>query len=164
MDFSIPAIIGFATSLLGATPAPYDSTPADLLAAIYQAPAGIEKPLTADDIYSDRLQSLFLEHEIDHQVTLASIHEVEPPVDLVPFDPLSLGTASQNVAISDPVVRGLQATATVSFDNAAGPVQLSVFLIEQSEGWRVDDIASFDSSGQPWLLSLLLREDPYSRD
>jgi hypothetical protein len=164
MDFSLPAIIGLATSLLGGAPAPYDSTPATLLATLYAASAGVEKPLTADDVYSDRLQTLFLEHEIDSQITLASTDDIAPPVDLEPFDPLSLATAPQPVAISEPVVHGRQATATVTFDNASGPVQLSVFMIEQSEGWRIDDIASFDADGQPWLLSLLLSEDPYSRD
>lgn len=160
MDLSWPAIIGLMSTLWGGVPADADATPKGLLEAIYSARAQAERTITEADIYSDQLMLLFAEYHAEQQVTLASSSEVAPPVDLIPFDPLSATLPPRNLVISEPVVLNSQATATVSFEKGSMPVQLSIFMVEQSQGWRIDDVASFDANGQPWLLSWLLRYDP----
>ncbi len=165
MDFSWPALVGLISMLWGGMPADIDSTPESLLEAVYRmSPAAEQQTLGANAIYSDRLLNLFMQHEIDIQVTLAASSTRPPPLELIPFDPLTLGSEPHNVVISEPDIRGHQATTIVSFDNANGPVQLSVFLVEQNAGWRIDDVAAFSGSGDPWLLSRLLQDDTAGAD
>ncbi|MBU1174324.1 MAG: hypothetical protein KKH72_02895 [Alphaproteobacteria bacterium] len=160
MDFGLPMVFGLFATLWGGAPADYDATPKQLLVAVYAPPVVVGKELAPEDIYSDRLQALFDGYFSNEQTLFAAAGNVEPPINLIPFDPLSLVIESGSIAISEPVVSGHQATATVSVTKNGGTSQLSLFLIEQAEGWRIDDIASFDAEGQPWLLSWILRYDP----
>ena len=160
MDFNWPAIVGLVSWLWGGVPADIGNSPQSLLEAIYNPPATAESTLTADEVYSDRLQTLFASYFAEEQTILASTAGEPPPINLIPFDPLSLVTAPGDVSISVPVVTGAQATATVGFTGEDGPVQLSLFMIEQQDGWRIDDVASFNANGQQWLLSWILRYDP----
>ena len=159
MEFSLPAVIGLVSVLWGGMPAAVDATPQGLIEAVYAQPAA-ERSLQAEDVYSDRLQDQFGIYFANQDATLLTAADITPPIDLVPFDPLSLLASAGPVVISEPVVTGRQATATVTVEKGTGPAQLSLFLVEQDNGWRIDDIASFDAGGQPWLLSWLLRYDP----
>ncbi len=165
MDFSWPAIVGLISALWGGTPAAdFDSTPKSLLEAVYRQSPAIERTLSDTDIYSERLQNLFYHYNAEQNLILTSAAADPVPVDLLAFDPLSTETATENVVISEPVVRDDQATATVSFEKDGKPVQLSFYLVAENDKWRIDDIAAFGDGGQPWLLSWLLRYDPLSAE
>ena len=159
MDFSLPAAIGLVTTLLGGTPAAVDATPKSLIEALYAQPIA-ETNLAPSDVYSTRLQTLFADYARNQQATLVAASDAAPPIELIPLDPLTLLSASGPVTLSEPVVDGHQALATVSMTAETGPKQMSLFMVEQTDGWRIDDIASFSSDGQPWLLSWVLRYDP----
>ena len=159
MDFSLPAAIGLVTTLLGGTPAAIDATPKSLVEALYAQPIA-ETALAPADVYSTRLQTLFADYVHNQQAMLIAASDAPPPIELIPFDPLTLLSASGPVTLSEPVVDGQQALAIVSMSTHAGPTQLSLFLVEQADGWRIDDVASFSGGGQPWLLSWVLRYDP----
>lgn len=160
MDFSLAAVIGLVAALWGGMPANADANPRSLIEAVYSQPATEAEALTPEQVYSNRLQRLFADYFRNQEATVLATSEDPPPIDLIPFDPLSLVASSGAVAISDPVMGDRQATITVDIEREAGPSQLSLFLVEQDDGWRIDDIASFDADGQPWLLSWILRYDP----
>jgi len=160
MDFSFAAIIGLVTAIWGGMPADADANPKSLIEAIYSQPATEAEALTADDVYSTRLQGLFAGYFRNQDTTILTASGEAPPINLIPFDPLSLVASSGQVEISEPLMGDRQATITVDIERDSGSSQLSLFLIEQDDGWRIDDIASFDAGGQPWLLSWILRYDP----
>jgi hypothetical protein len=49
----------------------------------------------------------------------------------------------------------------VSFHNFDQASLLSLSLTQESDGWKVDDVASL-GQGEHWLLSWLLQYDPFS--
>ena len=149
-----------ADDLGGSGPAEVDASPRGLLEAVYASPASAEDILDADEIYSDRLQYLFKSYFSEAHLTPASANLAPAPVNLVPFDPLSLAVAPSQVNISEPLIENSYATANVNFDSDEGPVRLSVSMIEEAEGWRIDDVASFGDGDKQWLLSWMLRYDP----
>lgn len=159
MDFSFASVIGLVSVLWGGSPAAVDATPQGLIEAVYAQP-GDERSLQPDEVYSDRLQDQLATYFANQQATLVASTDASPPIDLVPFDPLSLLASTGPVTISAPVISGRQATTTVNIETGTGPSQLSLFMVEQDNGWRIDDIASFNADGQPWLLSWILRYDP----
>lgn len=159
MDINFPALLGMVSSLWGG--GAVDSDPQAFLRHIYEPPASETVALAEDDIYSHRLLSLFDAYHDEARFTLTAADVGEAPVELVPFDPLSLGQSPRDLTISEPVVSDNRAMADIHFTSASGPVQLSVSMIEQEDGWRIDDVASFggDQDNQ-WLLSWLLQYDP----
>ena len=66
-----------------------------------------------------------------------------------------------DLSIGEPVVMGDTATVTVSFHNFDQPTLLSLSLVKEAGGWKVDDVASL-GGGQHWLLSWVLQYDPFS--
>ena len=160
MDFSWPAIAGAVSSLWGVLPAADINDPRAFLDALYAPQPGAERVLTADDVYSDRLETLFDDYAAHETTIQIASTEAPPPVDLEPFDPVSVIAASGPARISEPVIDNHRATAVVSFGTGNDARQLNLFLVEQDDGWRIDDVASTGSDGNPWLLSYLLRYDP----
>lgn len=158
MDFSFPAVIGMVSVLWGGG-AP-DTGPKAFLEHVYDPPTSEQTALTQNEIYSDRLLDLFDHYHKEARLTLTSAPADPGPVELVPFDPLSLGQTPTDLKISDPVIRDDHAMADISFDANSGPVQLSVSMVQEDGSWRIDDIASFGGDGQQWLLSWLLQYDP----
>jgi hypothetical protein len=49
----------------------------------------------------------------------------------------------------------------VSFGNFDDISLLSLALVKEADGWKVDDIASL-GEGENWLLSWLLQYDPFA--
>ena len=82
---------------------------------------------------------------------------------MLAFDPFIEGQNSllMDLAISDPVTSGDHAVATVSFHNFDHMSLMSLSLVKEADGWKVDDVASLAGT-QNWLLSWLLQYDPFS--
>ena len=139
----------------------YDD-PKSLVSAIYAPYLSGQKHPNIEAFYSVRLKQLFADN-----VLRQGTDETGAPVDLeapgaVPFDPFIEGTNAHilDVAIDDPVVMGERALTIVSFYNFDEPLLLSIAMLREADGWKVDDIASMGRT-ENWLLSWLLQFDPF---
>lgn len=139
----------------------FDS-PKALLEAIYQPYQAGQKHESLDPFYSNRLKGLFIDHA--NQAT-AEVTALAPDTDASPnraFNPFldSDNALLLDVAIGEPVVLGDNALATVSFHNFDHPSLLTVAMVKESDGWKVDDVTS-TGAGENWMLSWLLIYDPW---
>lgn len=160
MDFGIGAALALVGTLW--------SGPADPNADLKAFVASLYDPqpahtLAADEVYSDRLQALMEAHRNGAHVTAIAAGEHQPPAELLDFNPLE-NMQGGSVTIGEPVVSGDHALISVATTTEDTPVQLSLSLIHQTDGWRVDDVASFGADGRQWLLSWLLQYDPAAAD
>ena len=139
----------------------YDD-PKALLMAIYGPYQSGQKHESLDPFYSNRLKGLFIDHA--NRVTADAAY-VEPGTDAVPdraFNPFldADNALLLDVVIGEPAILGDNALATVSFHNFDHPSLLSIAMVKEDGGWKVDDVTS-TGSGENWLLSWLLTYDPW---
>lgn len=104
--------------------------------------------------YSERLRGL---------VSANALGQSEGKAEPIEFNPLIGAQSSllRDLAISAPVVNRDRALVTVSFTNFDHAALMSLSLVKEADGWKVDDIASF-GDGENWLLSWLLQYDPFA--
>jgi hypothetical protein len=136
--------------------------PRALLSAIYEPYQQGKRHESLDPFYSNRLKGLFIDHA--NRVT-ADVSALAPDTDAVPdrsFNPFldSDNALLLDVSIGEPVVLGDNALATVSFHNFDHPSLLSIAMVKESDGWKVDDVTS-TGAGENWMLSWLLMYDPW---
>jgi hypothetical protein len=136
--------------------------PKALLTAIYEPYQSGQKHESLDPFYSNRLKGLFIDHA--NRVT-AEVTSVEPGADATPdraFNPFldADNALLLDVVIGEPAILGDNALATVSFHNFDRPSLLSIAMVKEDGGWKVDDVTS-TGSGENWLLSWLLTYDPW---
>ena len=137
-------------------------TPRALLDAIYQPYQAGKTHESLDPFYSNRLKGLFIDHA--NRAT-GDVTPVAAEVDASPdrtFNPFldSDNALLLDVAIGEPVVLGDNALATVSFHNFDHPSLLTVAMVNEADGWKVDDVTS-TGAGENWMLSWLLIYDPW---
>jgi hypothetical protein len=141
----------------------YDS-PRALAEAIYEPyTVGPQNEAGLERFYSSRLKALYAAHlerqSIDGQGTT-----VDPDApDLLAFDPFIEGQNSLllDLVIAEPVISGDRASVTVSFHNFDHKSLITLGMVREADGWKVDDVASL-AGEQNWLLSWLLQYDPFS--
>lgn len=82
----------------------------------------------------------------------------------IAFDPfVSADNALLNgLTIGEPTVRGNRATVNVTFDNFDHPTMLTLSLVREADGWKVDDVVSLGSE-EHWLLTWALVYDPFGQ-
>jgi len=136
--------------------------PKALLEAIYQPYQAGNKHESLDPFYSNRLKGLFIDHSTR---ATAEVTALAPDTDASPdraFNPFldSDNALLLDVAIGEPVVLGDNALATVSFHNFDHPSLLTVAMVKEADGWKVDDVTS-TGAGENWMLSWLLIYDPW---
>lgn len=157
----IIAVILVTIGLAGAATA-YDD-PRALLDAAYAPYLVGAKHEAVEQFYSERLKGLYAAN-LERQSTDPAGTPVDPnaPAPLT-FDPLIEGQNSLllDLVISPPVLMGERALATVSFHNFDHTSLLSIAMVREADGWKIDDIASMGSS-ENWLLSWLLQYDPFA--
>lgn len=159
------AIRGIALVVLGIVvpgAAQAFDTPEALLEAIYQPYQAGQTQQDLDPFYSDRLKGLFIDHANRATANLVDVSastEAMPDRRFNPFldadYPLLL-----DVQIGEPVMLGDHALATVSFHNFDHPSLLSIAMVKETDGWKVDDVTS-TGKGENWMLSWLLMYDPW---
>ena len=141
-------IIGFT----GAASA-YDN-PKALVEAIYQPYSAGEKHADGlEKFYSARLKDLYAAN-VERQGVDQKGAAVDPFIE-------GQNSLLLDVVISEPVLNGDRAVSTVSFHNFDHMSLISVAMVREADGWKVDDVASLAGS-QNWLLSWLLQYDPFS--
>jgi hypothetical protein len=161
MRFSILlGVLGaLATSLAAFA---YDS-PRALVEAIYQPYLNGQRHVDLNQFYSAGLKQLFLDHAnaraAESDITGSVPTEIEPALGFNPFIDAD-NALLLDVAIAEPVVIGNKALVTVGFHNFDQPTLLSLSLVREPDGWKVDDVTSTGGE-QNWMLSWLLLYDPW---
>jgi hypothetical protein len=148
--------LGLGLVLATVSPAWAFDDPKALVDAIY-APyttLGAAQDQDPAQFYSERLKGL---------VAANAAQAGDSPAPVVDFNPF-IGARQallRDLSVGTPVGNNEQAIVTVSFGNFGEISLLSLSLVKQSDGWKVDDIASL-GEGENWLLSWLLQYDPFA--
>jgi hypothetical protein len=148
-------LIAVLVALWAAPGFAYDD-PKALIDAIY-APyttLGVAQEQDPAQFYSERLRGL---------VAANAAAAGENPAPVLDFNPF-IGAKQallRDLAVGTPVGNLEQAIVTVSFGNFGEISLLSLALVREADGWKVDDIASL-GEGENWLLSWLLQYDPFA--
>lgn len=148
-------ILALIMMLAASLPAWAYDTPRALVDAIY-APYTTLGAATEQDpaqYYSERLKGL----------VAANAAGGEDAPSVLAFNPF-IGAQQallRDLAVGEPVVTGTKAIVTVSFHNFDHSSLLALSLVQEADGWKVDDIASL-GEGENWLLSWLLQYDPFA--
>ena len=153
---------------LSAAPAFAFDDPKALVTAIY-APYQTPGAAAAQDpaqYYSERLRGLVSAHAAKATEDVLSNPDgpnTGPVAPGLTFNPFIDAQHSLllDLAVSEPIVMGDKAMASVSFHNFDQATLLSLSLVKDPDGWKVDDVASL-GQGEHWLLSWLLQYDPFS--
>ena len=144
--------------------------PKALVAAIY---APYQTPGAAADqdpaqYYSERLKGLVSGHAAKAADALLTgdaenAADTGPVAPALSFNPFIDAQHSllMDLQISEPIVMKNKAVVTVNFSNFDHATILSLSLVKDPDGWKVDDVASL-GEGENWLLSWLLQYDPFS--
>ncbi|WP_423068124.1 hypothetical protein [Devosia sp. CN2-171] len=140
----------------------YDN-PKALVEAIYQPYQSGQKPEGGlEQFYSAKLKGMYDAHR---EAKLSDVAFDPDSKDILSFDPFVEGGNALllDVAISEPVINGDRAATIVTFHNFDHLSMLSLSLVREADGWKVDDVASL--GGDPnWLLSWLLEYDPFGQN
>jgi hypothetical protein len=156
------AVLGLAFSAVSVQAAGFND-PKALATAIYDPFTRHEQPADLQQFYSQHLKQLFAEKRGGESFAKASLKNgaKAPDADFDPFvnaDSYLLA----DLSISDPVVMGQRAMVLVSYHNFDHPSLLSLSLLKEADGWKVDDVSSLGAD-QHWLLSWLLSNDPFEQ-
>jgi hypothetical protein len=128
----------------------YDS-PDALLTALYAPYLDDTGRDDATPFFSDRLNALYA---ADEEAT------PEGEVGALDFDPVIAGQDFKitDLEIGTPAIEGGTAQVLVGFDNMGEKVVLDYSLVQESDGWKIDDIERKDGD-YPWKLSAIFKGD-----
>lgn len=146
--------------VLWSFPALAFDSPRALIEAIYQPYQNSGERGDISRFFSERLLDIWR----GQTATAVASTEASPHAqDLAGFDPFVQGDAffPFDLVISEPAMLDDRAIATVSYRNFGEPSLLSLSMVRETEGWKVDDIASM-GDGENWLFSWLLTVDPFA--
>ena len=150
------ALSAVASLVIFVVPAAAYDNPKALVEAIYASYEAGQPPADLTPFYSERLKQIF----VDYYAERAAEPGAQPEK---PFDPF-VGDDHYllfDLRIGEPMVLGERAAVDVTFNNFDHPSLLSLALVREEDGWKVDDVTSHGGE-EPWLLSWLLKYDPLS--
>ncbi len=135
--------------------------PGELVAAIYDD-YNLGRTVADPSVYySTRLKAV-LDQSIENDVFAsdAAMSGSEFTLNAVfnPFLP-DVNALLFDVAIGEPAIIDDRAVVNVSYHNFDQPRLLSIAMIREDDGWKVDDVASMGNEDH-WLLSWALTYDP----
>ena len=111
--------------------------------------------------YSARLKGIYdqaLEDEVFTSDAAMTGAEFTPDPVFNPFLPDDSALLF-HVSIGEPAVIDDRAVVSVSYHNFDQPRLVTIALVRDGDGWKVDDVASMGSD-EHWLLSWALTYDP----
>jgi hypothetical protein len=161
-------ILAIVLALVAAPAFAFDD-PKALVAAIY---APYQTPGTAQQqdpaqFYSERLKGLVSSHAAKATADVlsnpdagADTGDAAPALSFNPFIDAQ-HSLLMDLSIGEPIVMADKAMVAVSFHNFDQATLLSLSLVKDPDGWKVDDVASL-GAGEHWLLSWLLQYDPFN--
>jgi hypothetical protein len=137
------------------------SNPKELVTAIYDD-YNLGRTVADPSVYySTRLRAVFdqaIENDVFASDAAMSGSEFTLNAVFNPFLP-DVNALLFDVAIGEPTVIDDRAVVNVSYHNFDQPRLLSISMVRENEGWRVDDVASMGNEDH-WLLSWALTYDP----
>ena len=137
------------------------SSPKELVRAIYDD-YNLGRTVADPSVYySTRLRAVFdqaIENDVFASDAAMSGSEFTLNAVFNPFLP-DVNALLFDVAIGEPTVVDDRAVVNVSYHNFDQPRLLSISMVRENEGWRVDDVASMGKEDH-WLLSWALTYDP----
>ncbi|HEY4199729.1 MAG TPA: DUF3828 domain-containing protein [Devosiaceae bacterium] len=145
-------VLGLVAMVLGpALAASYDS-PKALLQSIYASYDSKEFPEDQEEIYSQRMKDL---------MAADRARTPEGEIGALDFDPFINGQDYEltELVIGEPVIDGDTASSQVTFKNFEDPIGLSITMVKEADGWKVDDVQSTVGEFQ-WKLSDVLTTPP----
>ena len=141
----------------------YDS-PRELVTAIYAPYLGGQQQPDLNPFYSARLKQLFADHagQVTAAQMVASSGQAEAAAG-IGFNPFidADNALLLDLVIGEPAIIGERALLTVSFHNFDHPSLLTLSMVKEADGWKVDDVSSM-GAGEHWMLSWLLQYDPWN--
>lgn len=138
----------------------YD-TPRATVEAIYAPYQAGDTHADLRPFYSQRLVQLFDLYEQGERLQSVAYGE-GAATGLSGFNPFLPGKNARlfDLVITDPVEIDGRALVNVRFQNFGHPTLLSIALVREGDGWKVDDVASMDAD-EHWMLTWLLQYDPW---
>ncbi|HTO28326.1 MAG TPA: hypothetical protein VL017_07020 [Devosia sp.] len=137
------------------------SNPGELVAAIYDD-YNLGRTVADPSVYySTRLKAVFdqaIENDVFASDAAMSGSEFTLNAVFNPFLP-DINALLFDVAIGEAAVIDDRAVINVSYHNFDQPRLLSISMIRENDGWKVDDVASMGNEDH-WLLSWALTYDP----
>jgi hypothetical protein len=137
------------------------SNPKELVAAIYDD-YNLGRTVADPSVYySARLKAVFdqaIENDVFASDAAMSGSEFTLNAVFNPFLP-DVNALLFDVAVVEPAIIDDRAVVNVSYHNFDQPRLLSIAMIRESDGWKVDDVASMGNEDH-WLLSWALTYDP----
>lgn len=137
------------------------SNPRELVAAIYDD-YNLGRTVADPSVYySTRLKAVFdqaIENDVFASDAAMSGSEFTLNAVFNPFLP-DINALLFDVAIGEAAVIDDRAVINVSYHNFDQPRLLSISMIRENDGWKVDDVASMGNEDH-WLLSWALTYDP----
>ncbi len=137
------------------------SNPKELVTAIYDD-YNLGRTVADPSVYySTRLKAVFdqaIENDVFASDAAMSGSEFTLNAVFNPFLP-DVNALLFDVAIGEAAILDDRAVVNVSYHNFDQPRLLSIAMIREDGGWRVDDVASMGNEDH-WLLSWALTYDP----
>jgi hypothetical protein len=137
------------------------SNPKELVAAIYDD-YNLGRTVADPSVYySTRLKAVFdqaIENDVFASDAAMSGSEFTINAVFNPFLP-DVNALLFDVAIGEATIIDDRAVINVSYHNFDQPRLLSIAMVREDDGWRVDDVASMGNEDH-WLLSWALTYDP----
>lgn len=160
---AILAIVMVMVSVVATTAAETYDDPKALVSAIYAAYQPGQLASDPSQFYSKRLTGLF-DQQLDEKILendAAMKGEAVPAAP--PFNPFLPDTSALlfDLAIGEPTILANRALINVSYHNFDRPRLLSIALVKEDGGWKVDDVSAVGAEDH-WLLSWALAYDPQS--
>ena len=135
--------------------------PRELVAAIYDD-YNLGRTVADPSVYYSARLKAMLSQAIENDVFAsdAAMSGSEFTIDAVcnPFLP-DVNALLFDVAIGEAAIIDDRAVINVSYHNFDQPRLLSIAMVREADGWRVDDVASMGNEDH-WLLSWALTYDP----
>jgi hypothetical protein len=140
----------------------YDD-PKALVSAIYAAYQPGQPAGDAAQFYSKRLTALVDQHLDEKIAESDALMQGEAVPATAPFNPFMPDASALlfDLAIGEPTTLADHALINVSYHNFDQPRLLSIALVKEDGGWKVDDISAVGSEDH-WMLSSILTYDPHS--
>lgn len=141
------------------------SDPKSLVSAIYAAYQPGHPVADPAPFYSAKLKTLVTQHQDNAFAKATTLNTAVQSTDITgengPFNPFLPDSSAliSDLVISEPTQIGDKALVNVSFHNFDHPRLLSIALVKEGDGWKVDDVASVVPDDH-WLLSWALAYDP----
>jgi len=140
----------------------YDD-PKALVSAIYDAYQPGKAARDPEQFYSKQLTALVDQHLDDKIAESDATMQGEAVAATAPFNPFMPDVSALlfDLAIGEPTTLADRSVVNVRYHNFDQPRLLSIALVKEDGGWKVDDVSAVGADDH-WMLSSILTYDPHA--